>query len=65
MTLMNPKTTRAPWQKNTRTCHICLAEFIVDGRGKRLYCPECGKKRRKQFDRQTYFNRKNRQGAKA
>jgi predicted RNA-binding Zn-ribbon protein involved in translation (DUF1610 family) len=58
MTLMNPKSTRKAWQKNTRTCHDCNIEFVVDGRGKKLYCPECAGKRRIQLNRQTYHNRR-------
>jgi len=64
VTLMNPKSTRVPWQKNTYTCHNCKTEFAADGRGKPLYCPNCAKKRRKhqnnQASKQAYHNKKNR-----
>jgi predicted RNA-binding Zn-ribbon protein involved in translation (DUF1610 family) len=56
---MNPNpTSRKKASKNMITCQNCKIEFAADGRGKRLYCPECAKKRRVELNRQTYFKRK-------
>lgn len=55
MTLMNPNPyPRKIHRKNIRTCQNCGLELVVvDGRGRRLYCPGCAKKLRTQANKQA------------